>query len=63
MKASLSEAKNKVMPEITGTNNSETLTGSSDNALIKLGDGIDIVYGNEGGDEINSYVDDAGARL
>ena len=49
------------MPEITGTNNSETLTGSSDNDLIKPLDGIDIVYGNEGDDEINAYVDDAGA--
>jgi Ca2+-binding RTX toxin-like protein len=50
------------MPEITGTNNSETLTGSSVNDLIKPLDGIDIVYGNEGDDEINAYVDDAGAR-
>ena len=50
------------MPEITGTNNSETLTGSSGNDLIKPGDGIDIVYGNEGDDEINAYVNDAGDR-
>jgi hypothetical protein len=39
---------------INGTSDSETLTGTLGNDLIKPRDGIDIVYGKKGDDEINA---------